>query len=422
MTLEIRDQLEYDRLKRLSTWISAVRVVPYAWNLVRTDLWANAWGWAKMTFDYSLFHWMWTTEIPFRIWRTYENWVEIIAYSSVNIISLNWTAVIKSGATAWNYSVMQSRNSPRYQPNRWHLYSTALMLPDKQNGVRWWGLWVMNWWSAPYMWIFFKLSWWKLYASLYNLWVEFKTEEITLPDDMQDIDLEKWELFDIQFQWRWVWDFFFFINLRLVHTIKNLWTLDYVSIANPALPSMYLSENVDWTEVEIRVWCVNIDSEWWQNEWLTYTWIVNADDVSVSSKSPPVALLVVYNKLIHKTGINRRDVRLLRMILWTDNASRFQFLRTEDASAFTWLSLIDRYDDSVLQYHDVSLSWAVVVDINKCDTITRWPVSNLMPFVLWNPSDKIDFIINPWDYLIIMGEKKAINALMSATLEFWESI
>ena len=418
---ETRDQLEFDKLIRLSEKISAIRTVPFSWNWVRTDIWTDAWWWNKMKFDFSLFHWMWTLEIPFRIWRTFENWTELPAYNSTNIISLYWTAVVRSWSTTWNYSVLQSRRNPRYQPNRWHIYSTALWLPNKNNWTRYWGLWVMNWWATPYMWIFFKLTWWKLYASLYNLWIEFKTEEITLPDDLSDINLEKWQLFDIQFQWRWAWDYFFYINLRRVHTIKNLWTLDYVSVANPALPVMYLSENTDWTQVEIRTWCVNIDSEWWKREWLTYTWIVNSDDVSVTSKTPPVALLWVYNKITHKTQLNRRDVRLLRMIISTDQNARFQFYKTTDPTAFTWLSLVSRYDDSVLQYHDASLWW-FTVDLAKCDIITRWSVSNLMPFVLWNPSEDIDYVINPWDYLILMWEKKSTNALMSWTLEFWEEI
>jgi len=417
---DTRDQLEYDRIKRLSVWKSAVRTVPFAWNWVRTDIWTDAWGWQKTKFDFSLFHWMWTTEIPFRLWKTYENWTELPAYNSTNITSLYWTWIIASWGTTNDYSVLQSRRNPRYQPNRWHLYSTALMLPNKTKWTRWWGIWVMNWWATPYMWIFFKLTWWKLYASLYNLWVEFKTEEITLPDDLVNIDIEKWELFDIQFQWRWVWDFFFYINLRHVHTIENLWTLDYVSVANPALPVLYVSENTDWTEVEIRVWCVNIDSEWWKREWLTYTWIVNADDVSVTSKSPPIALLAVYNKITHKTQLNRRDVKLLRMIISSDQSARFQFLKTSDPTAFTSLSLADRYDDSVIQYHDASVSW-FTVDLTKCDIITRWWIP-LWVFVLWNPSEDIEFIINPGDYLIMMWEKKATNALMSATLEFWEEI
>ena len=389
-------------------------------NGVKSDIKNDAWGRAKAINDFSIFHALFTFEVPWRIWLGAENWSEIIIANSTKIKSIKWTLEISSWVNNGDHTCIRSRRNPRYQPNRGHLYSTTIFAPSPSNWLRRWGLYTQDIDCNAINWAFFELSWGVLYAVIYSWWVEFKKEEIDI-SGFNWIDLAKWHLYDIQFQWRWVWDYFFFINQKVVHKILNLWTLDYVSIENPALPWAYTCLNTDGAETILRSWCLDITSEGGKKEWLTYTWISNLDDVAVTSKTPPVWMLVVHNKSTHKTKLNTRDVKLLRMLLFTDQNSRFLLYFTRDITAFTDLVLVDRYDDSVLQFHDSS-GWNFTVDFAKLDQITRWSLGAWVPFDLWNPSEDIEFIVQPWDYLVLMWEKKSTNALMSWTMEFWEEL
>ena len=412
-----------------NSWSLLTSVWPW-WNNVSTDIAHDAWWRPKTILDKSIFHWLWTFDVPYRVWITYEDWTEILAYNSTRITSANWWLDMVSWTTTWNTSLLKSRRNPRYQPNRWHLYSTALRADNVSTWIRRWWIANANWTLED--WTFFELSWWNLYAVIYSEWVEFKKELIDTswiqtvsPTtwELVDFDVTKWNLYDIQFQWRWVWDYLFFINQKLVHVIRNLWTLTNVSISNPWLSVMYYTENTDWTEVSLWVWCVDVTSEWWQLEWLTYTWISNNDDVSVTSKSPPVPMIAAFNRTSFKWRTNTRDAQLLRVTISTDQDARFLIYVTRDSTAFTNLVLTDRYNDSVLQYMDNA--WAATpftFDTTKWDALYRWTVALWNPFKIENPIETIQFIVTPWDYIVVLWEKKSVNANMSAVMEFGEEI
>ncbi len=408
-----RELQKFDEFNRVKT----TNLSP---NWVTSDLTHDAWGRMKASIDYSIFHALFTFEIPGRKWVLREDWTEISPDTSTRISSISWTLEINSWSNQWEFSCLRSRRNPRYQPNRWHLYSTTIFLNSPNSWARRWGIFYLDSNCNPIDWVFFEQKWWELYWVIFSEWVKFKEEKIDT-SSIKGFDITKGNLYDIQFQWRWVWDYFFCINQKIVHKITNLWTLTLVSLSNPALPCGFSAKNTDGTEVYIRSWCVDVTSEWGKVEWLTYTWVSNAADVEIQSKSPPVWMLVVHNKTTHKSKVNTRDVKFLRMLLFTDQNSRFILYSTRDSAAFTNLNLVDRYSDSVLQYHDSSL-WNFTFDTAQWDIVTRWSLWAWIWFKLWNPSNDIEFIIQPWDYLVLMWEKKSTNALMSWTLEFWEEL
>ena len=102
----------------------------------------DAWGVQKMSLPFSLFHGMWTFDIPASMWFMYENGTQV--YTSTNILSTGGCAHLTADVTN-TAVIMESRECPRYQPNRGHLISMALLCPNKTNdGVRDFGGFTMD--------------------------------------------------------------------------------------------------------------------------------------------------------------------------------------------------------------------------------------------------------------------------------------
>ena len=389
-------------------------------NGVKSEITHDAWWRQKYITDYSIFHWLWTYDVPWRLWIIRENNVIVPASTSTKVVSINGTLHVYSGATIWNRTCIHSRRNPRYQPNRGHLYSSTEFLPTPTSGKRGYGIFTDDGNGAILNGVLFQLEGWILYWVIYNNGVQ-KNKVACDISLLKNFNIEKWNLYDIQFQWRGVWDYFFYVNQKLVLTIDNVGQLDYVSIENPWLPASYFSENTDGVNVLIKSWCVDISSEWGVKEGLTYTGISNSDDIPITSKAPPIGMLVCYNKSTFKGKLNFRDVRLLRLWISSDVLSRFALYTTEDITAFTWLSLVDRYNDSVISYQDAKIT-PFTFDTTKWDIVYRGTVASGIPFVIWNPSEEITYNINPWQYIVLVGEKKTSNALMTGILEFGEEI
>ena len=221
----------------------------------------DAWGRPKTYTDLSLLHATWTYDLVRANWKVDEGagWILDNA-TPTNVTSTNGRLVVNAGAILNDASMMQSRRSPKYQPNRGHLYSTALCLPNPTDaGERDFGLF-----NAEEG-VFFRLKTdGNLYACIKRNSVVIKEELITLP---ATIDLAMGNLFDIQYQWRGVGNYKFMVGdpatgkLINSHTITFLNTLtEELSIRNPALPVCYKSTNLG-NNVKISVGCCDITSE-----------------------------------------------------------------------------------------------------------------------------------------------------------------
>lgn len=99
-----------------------------------TPLGVDAWGTQKVAQSYSLDHGLFTFDIPASMWLLYENGVEVS--SSTDITSINGIATLLTTATNTTL-LLESKDCRRYQPNRGHLFSLSIFLPNKTNdGVR----------------------------------------------------------------------------------------------------------------------------------------------------------------------------------------------------------------------------------------------------------------------------------------------
>ena len=168
------------------------------------DLTLDAWGVNKVSMPISLFHGLWTFDIPQSQWFMYENGTQV--YSSTNIVSTGGIAELTADATKTSV-MMESRECPRYQPNRGHLFSFAGWMPDKTNdGIREWGV------ATTENGVFFRLKAdGLLYAVLLRNSVETH-EELIDTSVLTGFDVEKNNIYDIQYQWRSAGNYKFFIG------------------------------------------------------------------------------------------------------------------------------------------------------------------------------------------------------------------
>ena len=90
------------------------------------DLVLDAWGRQKIINDHSMVHGVWTYEVSSRMW------IERLDGSDI-AIETNFTSengMLKCIGADGELRYLHSRRHPRYQPNRGHLYSSSMILPD----------------------------------------------------------------------------------------------------------------------------------------------------------------------------------------------------------------------------------------------------------------------------------------------------
>lgn len=443
--MENRNDLEFDKFKRQDVWKSAVRTTTIWWNLVETDLSHSAWWEQIYVMPVSLFHWMWTYDIPQPRWIIKEDTVETPAITSTKVTSEWWA--LKVTSWIWWSASIESKRHPRYQPNRWHRYATANYIPDVD--VAWkiyrWGLWNLNGSDAVQNWIYFQLesgSSGGLYACISSNWTQTKKELIDLSIAefsatqqamAKDIYwLEYWTLFDIQFQWRSAWDMFFYVNLKKVHTIKNLWTTTWPTVANPWMSCFY--QTIDDTAGASAVmysWCVDITTEWWEKAWQTYISAINdiwtSTGRSITWYDQPLVIVRVPDT--YQWQENTRDTHLLRISVSSDQKWIMRTWITRDITAIWWTVWVTAFTSlktwSDLEWIDcVPLSATeITFDKTKCEEVFSTRVPQDWTIVVENPSTLIEYVLWHWDYLILTGHRESWTwANMFWWIEMWQEI
>ena len=113
------------------------------------------------------------------------------------------------------------------------MYSSSIFLPNPTaSAIRDFGIFTED------RGVFFRLkSDGNLYAVIRTTIDSVTTEDEQLID-ISGIDVEKGNVYDIQFQWRGVGNYKFYINLQEVYRFNYLGTLTNISLFNPVLISI----------------------------------------------------------------------------------------------------------------------------------------------------------------------------------------
>lgn len=307
---------------------------------------SDAWGRSKQVFDNSILHGMFTYNVPVSKWRELHNGVEQSSFSAAT--SVDGMLRLTSTSTFNEKRSLLTFRNPRYQPNRGHLYSSSIFLPDKNlSGIRRFGYFTSE--SGA----FFELTNTGLYAVTRSTVSGITTDNrVLVPSD--DFDVEKGNVFDIQMQWRGVGNYTFYINLKPVYTFEYLGTLDNLSTYNPANPISFESIN-DGDEVLIYCGCVDVSSEGGDNMGGTYGSIGvpnSSGQVSITGENIPI--IAIRSKLQVDGKINTRDTLALLASAYGDQRAMLRVWVTRDFSAIneeqqSWSDFGDGHLEYIVQ-------------------------------------------------------------------------
>ncbi len=254
----------------------------------------DAWGRQKTITDISLFRGLWTYDVPVALWLEYHGTGLDISTMTEQQRTLNATSqdgmlTLTSGSTVGDIKTIRSKQHPRYQPNRGHLYSTAINIPNPtNNGFAEFGLFNKD------NGVFFKVS---------GDGTDYKMEVVVRRDGSiventditqllpENFDVTKGHVYDIQMQWRGVGDFKFFIDLQEIFSYKFLGTLEHLSTSNPALPVAYSCGCIT-EEYLIQAGCVDVTSEGGSEKSLVYNSETTGDNL-LNTETTGTAMLAV---------------------------------------------------------------------------------------------------------------------------------
>jgi len=382
-------------------------------DINKTDIGHDAYGKTKVITDFSIWHGLFTFSIPPQMWIITEDEVE--AQSSTEVLSESGMAKISCTANNGELRALVSKRHPRYQPNRGQNYASSMFLPDPTaDAVRDFGL------LGHEDGVFFRLKAdGELYACLQRDDVLTKEELIIIPFD---VDLEKGNLYDIQYQWRGVGNYKFFISnaevgqSELVHEFSTLNTLIETSTQNAAIPIGFRIESLG-DAAEMFCGCVDVSSEGGNADLLQYQ-SATGEEITVTN----APIMAIRKPALYNGKVNTRDIMLGKIIVHSVKKSHMNVYVTRDPSALSiavggW---VDVGDGTVEKFAPVT-STDSTFDAGKAALVIRRAIAAGTEVEAVNPlPNQIDFFLTHGDYFIITGETRAGD--MPATIEWGDEI
>jgi hypothetical protein len=362
------------------------------------DLTADAWGVQKVSLPYSLFHSTFTFDIPQKSFFMYENGTQV--YTSTNIVSTDGAAVLTTSA-AKTALILESRVCPPYQANRGVLFSTALWCPSKTNdGVREWGA------QNSDAGVFFRLkATGLLYAVQRSLTSETR-EELIDTSGVSGFDVQKGNIYDIQYQWRGVGNYKFFINNVHVHTFSLLGTLTALSMSNPAVPASFKATRTT-ADVAIHIGCVDITSE---NGMKTQEEPGSAIASAVSTTGANKPVLVIFNPLTIGGKVNTRTAHIHSIGFANTKKCTFKMWRTRTLADITGATFVAGYNGlySYVQSDSTNMNAGAVrataVTVANLEFINAWNAEAGVQNDYEFSNDHVEVNMVRGDYIIITND------------------
>lgn len=383
------------------------------------DLTIDAWGAQKVSLPQSLLHGLFTFDIPPTTWLLWHGTTNVA--TSTNIVSAGGVAQITANTTQ-PVVRLESRECPRYQPNRGHLFSTALWLPAKtNNGIRDFGLFTNE------NGVFFRLKAdGKLYAVLRRAGTEVR-EELIDTSVLTGFDVEKNNIYDIQFQWRSAGNYHFYIGdpatgvQKRVHTFDNLGKLTSASLENPALPVTFKATRTT-QDVVMHVACADVTSENGTRAVYQYD---SAFAEALAVNGTNVRVLVVRSPLLIGGKTNTRTVQLARINFSSTTAATFKVWTGNNPAAITGGTFVSIGNGSYIETDSPDTVAGAVrvtsVNVALMKNVVAVPVQALNPRSFENPAPGlITFPVVRGEYIVITCT--ATSATVSTVIEWGEVI
>lgn len=321
-------------------------------NISKNELGYDAWGRAKAIKDNSIFHGMFTYNVPITTW--YET-VNGVVGATTNCTSVDGSLNVTAGATLNDDTYLRSYRNPRYEPNRGALYSTAGWITNPTALMtREWGTFTAE--SG----VFFRL---KSGGTLVGVIRTTTTASGTVDTEYAltiptGVDLSKGNIFDIQYQWRGVGDYKWLINNELAANSNTLGTLTQLSMFNPALPVAWNSVNLGDND-PMNFGCCDVTSEGGKDNGKTYGSVGidnTSGQVSISGTGNfNIPVIAVRSKPTVGGLINTRDTLALLASAYADQRAFIRVWATRDFTVITDNSDIwNDFGDGHLEHIELS--------------------------------------------------------------------
>jgi len=296
-------------------------------SIAKNELGYDAWGKPKTTIDLSLFHGMFTYNVPVTVWYESLNGVELAAFS--NASSVNGKLNLQSGVTLSDKVYLRTFRNPRYEPNRGYLFSTSVFLPNPTGlGIRRWGYFTSE--SGA----FFELTSAGLFGVVRTT-IDATTTDDRYAIDTTGIDLSKGNLYDIQMQWRGVGSYKFFINTKIAKEIEYVGTRTDLTMYNPANPIAFEAVNLG-ENVVLQSGCVDMTREGGGANGKQYGSISLSNQTGETSIIGfNVPILAIRSKPTVNGLINTRDTLSLMASGFSDQRAFVRIWTTRDFTAIT---------------------------------------------------------------------------------------
>lgn len=389
-------------------------------DLATNDLGRDAWGRPKTVQDRSVFHGMFTFNVPVTTW--YERINDVVSASITNCTSVDGALNVLAGGTLNDVTNLRTYRHPRYEPNRGFLYSTACIFRNPNSLMnRSFGT------ATSQSGVLFRLESGVLHGVIRTTRLGVTTEDKIILDTT-GIDLSKGNVYDIQYQWRGVGTYKFFINLKEVGDFKYLGTLTELSMFNPSNPLFFESENLGGNDAMI-FGCVDVSSEGGKDDGKTYGSISidnEAGQVAISGYNQPI--IAVRSKANIGTLLNTRDTLALLASSYADNKAMFRVYATRDFSAITENDQVWKdYGDGHLEYlvYNVpTVATPMTFDVSKATLIfgCRTPQDDTYSTSAMFEG-RTDIYLTPSDMFVFTMHRENGGALLcGATFEFGEEI
>ena len=417
------------------------------------DTWSryamDAWNRPKVYQDFSLFSATWTFGIPGRVWE--EETCDVSGPSPVITYQTGFPHATSEdgilaivGAGPNDGSSLRSKKYMRYQPNRGHLYSTAVIVDNpSSNGHSAWGL------GSTLNEISFRCQGdgtdWdiKAYREKNNVVVSDISIKDAILEKIPDFDPSKGHVYDIQFEWRGVGNYYFFVDLQLVYTMDLLGTLDGLSITDPAFPVMYAVLPYDQTatnDMKLRVGCVDVSSEGGSTSRTLFGTVDTGDSqvAGAAAATDNAILAIQVPRTVDYNSVDRifsRGAIMDKLVTWTRDEALTKVYHLRDIHATNLFGIADNADPT--------LGWAPIPDslmkqmvggvgtlldtsfaLDKATgikVVQQWADIEAQN-VITNPSTNSDFDLVPGDILVVVINCIGNAKKTSASLYYSEEL
>lgn len=389
------------------------------------DLVTDAWGRQKVINDFSLFHGVWTYDVPDRIWEESKieadgSWTALSA-TGTNVTSSNALLSVASGTTANEGGVVSSKRHPRYQPNRGHLYSTAIICPTAEaDGIRKWGLYTED--NGVYFELEGDGADYTLYACRLSGGSVETRQAITLPSGF---DIEKGHVYDIQYQWRGVGNYKWFIDLQEVYTDSILGTLTALSVENPANPATFESVTHTTTEITLQVGCVDVTSEGGRDADLAFASVATG---LLQADATGRAIIGIKVPRTVSGEINTRDLLITKATSWCRDEAALQVYVGRDTlctnlDGLTWSNITDSNTQYLEGGETSALDTAFQTDRSNMNLlVSEWNDLEAKNEIINPDPDRAPFYVTAGDILIVCVQSIAGDDDTACTLYMAEEI